>query len=149
MIQTFSQPAAEAKLSGGIAAPLLKGTVRFYQKPGGVLVVAEVSGLPRKDGFYGFHIHEGSCTGIDFGDTLGHYDPAGQSHPLHAGDLPPLLGCNGRAYMAVLTDRFSLQEVQNRTVVIHGEADDFRSQPAGNAGMKIACGVIMPYRRRR
>ena len=50
--------------------------------------------------------------------------------------------CCGRAYLAVRTDRFRVQEIIGRTVVIHSDPDDFRSQPAGNAGTKIACGVI-------
>ena len=53
-----------------------------------------------------------------------------------------LLLCGGGAYLAVLTDRFSVADVLGRTVVIHSGADDFHTQPAGNAGTKIACGVI-------
>jgi len=122
---------------------MVRGTVKFYQQPGGVLVVADISGLPGQDGFYGFHIHEGTgCTGAGFADTRNHYDPRSRTHPNHAGDLPPLLGGNGRAYMAVLTDRFSIPEVLGRTVVIHSDPDDFTTQPSGNAGIKIACGVI-------
>lgn len=58
------------------------------------------------------------------------------------GDLPPLLSMGGRAFLAVETGRFTPCEVVGRTVVIHGSADDFHTQPAGNAGKKIACGVI-------
>lgn len=60
----------------------------------------------------------------------------------HAGDLPPLLSCQGNAYLSVKTDRFSVNEIIGRTVVIHSNPDDFHTQPAGNAGKKIACGVI-------
>ena len=105
------------------------------------MVTANIRGL--EDGFCGFHIHEGGdCGGVDFGDTGGHYNPYWEKHPLHAGDLPPLLFTNGRAYFAVLTDRFRVADVIDRTVVIHSAPDDFRTQPAGNAGKKIACGVI-------
>ncbi len=122
---------------------MLRGSVSFYQRSGGVLVVARVSGLPRQDGFYGFHIHEGeSCAGEGFADTGSHYNPTGMPHPNHAGDLPPLLGHSGRAYLAVMTDRFSIADVLGRTVVIHSGPDDFTTQPAGNAGTKIGCGVI-------
>ncbi len=135
----LGQPAAVATMTGG----MLRGTVKFYYRPDGVLVVADVSGLPRQDGFYGFHIHEGSsCTGEGFADTKSHFNPTGKEHPFHAGDLPPLLGCNGKAFLAVKTDRFSVGDVIGRTVVIHSGPDDFTSQPAGNAGTKIACGVI-------
>ena len=88
-----------------------------------------------------FHAGE-SYYGTDFSGTGSHYNPAEQAHPEHAGDLPPLLWCNGTAYLFVMTDRFSVKEIIGRTVVIHNAPDDFHSQPAGNAGKKIACGVI-------
>ena len=136
----FSKPKAYAKIGG----QTVSGTVKFYQLPGGVLVEADITGLPEnRSGFYGFHIHAGeACKGSGFAATGSHYDPANRPHPQHAGDLPPLLARRGRAYLAVVTDRFSLADVVGRTVVIHGQADDFYSQPAGNAGDKIACGVI-------
>lgn len=143
MLHYSARPAAVARMTGGTEAPMLRGTVKFYQQPGGILVAADISGLPGQDGFYGFHIHEGgACTGQGFADTLTHYDPTGALHPFHAGDLPPLLGCNGRAFLALLTDRFSIRDVIGRTVVIHSHPDDFTTQPAGNAGTKIGCGVI-------
>ena len=132
-------------MQGGPEAPCLSGEVQFYQKRGAVLVAVHVSGLPRESeaGFFALHIHEGgSCSGENFSDTGGHYNPHNEAHPRHAGDLPPLLLCGGGAYLAVLTDRFSVADVIGRTVVIHGGADDFHTQPAGNAGTKIACGVI-------
>ena len=138
-------PQASARLSGSAAAPELSGTVQFCQMSQGVLVTAHVSGLPRDStgGFFALHIHEGpGCTGEGFSDTLGHYNPSGTPHPSHAGDLPPLLSNGGEAYLSVLTNRFRLGDVLGRTVVIHSGPDDFRSQPAGNAGTKIACGVI-------
>ncbi len=136
---------AVAQIRGGTDAPELWGTVCFFQEPGGVLVVAEIFGLPQnsRTGFFGLHIHQGeSCTGEAFSATEGHYDPNKQPHPLHAGDLPPLLKCRDGAYLAVRTDRFRVENILGRTVVIHDGPDDFRSQPAGNAGKKIACGVI-------
>lgn len=123
----------------------IEGTVWFSKHPGGTLVTAEIRGLPESR-FFGFHIHEGErCTGEGFGDTLNHYNPAGRAHPHHAGDLPSLLSCGGKAYLEVLTDRFSTEEIIGRTVVIHSGSDDFRSQPSGNAGKKIACGEIGRY----
>lgn len=136
---------AKAAVRGGPEAPCLSGEVNFFQKPNGVLVIAEISGLPRKNpsGFFALHIHEGSrCSGKDFSSTGGHYNPSGAAHPQHAGDLPPLLSCDGRAYLAVLTNRFCIRDIIGRTVVIHSGSDDFHSQPAGNAGTKIACGII-------
>jgi Cu-Zn family superoxide dismutase len=79
---------------------------------------------------------------MDFSVTEGHYNPSEQAHPKHAGDLPSLLECQGNAYLSVRTDRLSVTDIIGRTVVIHSDPDDFHSQPAGNAGKKIACGVI-------
>lgn len=138
-------PHAAARLRGSEAAPELGGTIHFYQFRRYVLVKAQVKGLPQSNqtGFFALHIHSGaSCAGTDFPATLGHFDPLGAPHPAHAGDLPPLLSCGGSAYLEVITNRFRLWDVMGRTVVIHSDADDFRSQPAGNAGTKIACGVI-------
>ena len=137
-------PDAIAMVHGDIAA-CLTGTVRFFQTRDGVLVEAEISGLPKghKTGIFALHIHEGGdCGGEGFSNTGGHYNPSDTPHPDHAGDLPPLLSCNGRAYLAVLTNRFRLPDVIGRTVVIHSGADDFHTQPSGNSGRKIACGVI-------
>ncbi len=139
------QPDAIAQIRGGTEAPQLSGCVRFYQEKGRVLIVATISCLPQdsETRFFGFHIHEGrSCSGTDFAGTGSHYSPLGLAHPKHAGDLPPLLICQGNAYLALRTDRFSVKDILGRTVVIHSNPDDFRSQPGGNAGNKIACGVI-------
>ena len=144
----LNRPSAVAKLQGGKDAAGLSGSVRFYQQPGGVVVEIRVFGLPfNGSGMYGLHIHEGSsCSGVVFSASGAHYDPKRLPHPQHAGDLPSLLSCGGRAYMAIMTDRFSIQDVLGRTVVIHGSPDDYTSQPSGNAGVKIACGVIVPVR---
>ena len=134
----FTDAQAVAMVSGNGVA----GKVWFSRLENGILVTAEVSGLPR-EGFFAFHIHEGTgCGGEDFGNTGGHFNPGGTAHPDHAGDLPPLLSCKGRAYLSVLTDRFDLEQIMGRTVVIHSGTDDFRSQPAGDPGAKLACGVI-------
>lgn len=141
----FGRPAAMAHICGGDEAPCISGDVQFYQKHGVVLVEASISGLPQNSDseFFALHIHEGeSCSGESFSDTGGHYNPDGGLHPKHVGDLPPLLSCKGTAYLVVQTDRFCVKDIIGRTVVIHSGADDFRSQPAGSAGNKIACGVI-------
>lgn len=140
-----SSPGAAAYLRGGSSTPDLFGIVKFYPHRQGTLVVADVFGLPQENNsdFFALHIHEGNrCAGDNFPETGGHYNPAKAPHPKHAGDLPPLLSCSGTAHLTVLTNRFSIPEIIGRTVVIHGGPDDFHSQPAGNAGIKIACGVI-------
>ncbi|MBP3342443.1 MAG: superoxide dismutase family protein, partial [Peptococcaceae bacterium] len=60
----------------------------------------------------------------------------------HAGDLIPLLSVGGKAWSSFYTGRFYPEDIIGRTVVIHNMPDDFRSQPAGDSGEKIACGVI-------
>ena len=135
---------AVAQIKGGTDAPYLSGQVRFYQECGTVLVMANISGMPTcgGNGFFALHIHDGSsCGGEDFAQTGSHYNPKNMPHPNHAGDLPPLMRYGDRAFLAVRTDRFCVKEIIGKTVVIHDGSDDFRSQPAGNAGMKIACGV--------
>lgn len=141
-------PDAVAQITGGVDTPRLSGCVQFYQENGCVLIMVKISGLPKSEtGFFGFHVHQGNaCTGADFSGTGSHYNPVERAHPEHAGDLPPLLRCNGSAYLSVRTDRFSVKEIIGRTVVIHSDPDDFHSQPAGNAGKKIACGVIRKCR---
>lgn len=141
----LKHPVAYANLTGSKDAARLTGAVRFYQQPGGIIVEVSVRGLPGNQlGMYGFHIHEGNaCSGTDFSATGGHFNLDFHPHPRHAGDLPSLLSCNGKAYMQVLTDRFSIQDILGRTVVIHSMPDDFRSQPSGDSGDKIACGVII------
>lgn len=139
------EPAAWAHLMGSEKYPKLKGIALFYPMQGSTLVVVSVEGLPG-EGFYGLHIHEGlSCTGnrMDpFADAGTHFNPGGEAHPNHAGDLPPLLSDKGKAYLAFVTGRFIPSEVIGRTMIIHDMPDDFTSQPAGNAGNKIACGEI-------
>lgn len=140
------RPTARAVLGGGDAHPELVGEVLFSPYGKGTLVIARAVGLPRP-GFLGFHIHEkGDCaTGGDtsFSSAGGHYDPHNVPHPWHAGDLPPLLSsADGTALMAVYTDRFRPEDVVGRAVILHEKPDDFRTQPSGDSGQRIACGVI-------
>lgn len=138
------KPTARAIIKGSAYCPEIRGEVLFYQEKRAVLVTAKISGLPdNNSGFHGFHIHEGrGCEGADFPNTGGHFNPENTQHPTHAGDLPPLLAFDGNAFMQVKTNRFRVCDVIGRTVIIHENADDFRTQPSGDAGKKIACGVI-------
>ncbi|MGN1202106.1 MAG: superoxide dismutase family protein [Eubacterium sp.] len=144
-------PNATAIIRGSSAFPDIKGCVKFYQVRCGVIVAAEIFGLPDsneicKSPVYAFHIHRGGrCTGSSedpFADAMTHYNPDNCPHPYHAGDMPPLFSNNGYAFQAFLTDRFTVDEVVGKTVIIHSGVDDFTTQPSGNAGTKIACGVI-------
>lgn len=145
------KPIAYARIEGSGTYPKLSGYLYLFPAEGGSIVWVEVKGVTDSDGkpaqgFCGFHIHEGdSCTGNEtdaFADARGHYNPAKQEHPDHAGDLPPILVSGGYAWMQLYTGRFRPEEVIGRTVIIHGMPDDFHTQPSGDSGMKIACGVI-------
>lgn len=140
----FNKPQAIALINGKDTASTIKGTVKFYQNASCVLVVADIIGLPKTaTNFFGFHIHEGdNCDGMDFSVTKGHYNPYGAHHPNHAGDMPPLMLCGNMAHLSFITDRFKVADIIGRTVVIHNMPDDFTTQPSGNSGEKIACGII-------
>lgn len=148
------RPQAIARIKGSADYPNLHGTATFYQTPSGVIVISRILGLPHTDEvcyqpIFAFHIHSGgSCSGNEkdpFAASMAHYNPHDCLHPYHAGDMPPLFGVNGAAFSAFLTGRFSVKDVIGRTVIIHSAPDDFSTQPSGNAGQKIACGVIEKY----
>lgn len=144
-------PDAVCIINGSPDYPKIKGKMLFYQTKSGVVVRADINGLPYsdvrcKENVFGFHIHGGeACNGNEqdyFAEAGMHYNPENCPHPNHAGDLPPLFGVGGRAFSAFLTDRFTVKNVMGKTVIIHSKPDDFTTQPSGNAGEKIACGII-------
>lgn len=144
----LTRPAnAWAAVRGGKEYPRLLGTVKFFQTTAGVLVLAEVWGLPKTPtGVFGFHIHAGgSCTGNgenEFADADGHLNPEKKPHPEHMGDMPPLFAQHGYAWLSFLTSRFTVRDILGHTLIVHQDPDDFTTQPSGNAGKMIACGVI-------
>ena len=145
---TENRPQAMAWVKGGPSNPGLSGLVKFYDTPhGGILVEAEVFGLPdilirNSSAYYGMHIHQNGDCSADFTKTGDHYNPQDLPHPEHAGDLMPLLGNQGYAWGVFYDKRFQTEEILGRSIVIHSDRDDFTSQPSGNSGQKIACGVI-------
>lgn len=152
-------PQAAAQITGNSDYPGLQGKARFFSTPYfGVLIEVEIYGLPdsiqnppsanqRLDSrphFYGMHIHEnGNCT-LPFDQTGSHYNPQGLPHPYHEGDLPPLLSSNGYAFAIFYQPLLTIDKIMGRSLIVHSHADDFTSQPAGNSGDKIGCGVIQP-----
>ena len=131
-------PEAYAEISGNERYPDLEGDVYFFGVHGGTVVVADIRNMPRGNNFHGFHIHAGnSCAAPGT-----HYAKGNETHPNHAGDMPPLLASDGMAFLAFYTNRFFPEDVIGRTVVIHEKRDDFMSQPSGNPGEIIACGKI-------
>ena len=146
----YSTPKAIADIRGNSENQALYGSATFYDfDTGGVLIQVEVFGLPDDklpghSGFFGMHIHQyGNCA-PPFDQTGNHYNPANTEHPWHAGDLPPLLSGRGYAWTTFYDSRFSLSEILQKSLIIHAHADDFTTQPSGNSGNKIACGVIRP-----
>ncbi|MGN1030588.1 MAG: superoxide dismutase family protein [Butyricicoccaceae bacterium] len=136
-------PALRADIHGLEGYPDIQGTVLFYRTVKGVVLVWSISGLPKRTGcessIFAFHIHNGKNCAEDIGT---HYNPNDCPHPQHAGDLPPLFANDGFAWGAVLTNRFYIWEVIGKPIIIHLNPDDFTTQPAGNSGEKIACGMI-------
>jgi Cu-Zn family superoxide dismutase len=130
-----------------------KGEVTFEQSGGKVRVLANVAGLkPGQE--HGFHIHEvGDCSSGDGMSTKGHFNPFGKPHghfgggERHAGDLPALKADkSGRAKLDAEIDVITLEpgpaSIIGRGLIVHADPDDYRTQPTGNAGARIACGVI-------
>ena len=147
-----SKPDAYAKITGGPLAPCIKGMVYLYQLDKGVYVKAYITGTPNKNNqtstFHGFHIHEvGDCSvGNEkepFMAAKSHYNPTKVEHPMHSGDLPPILSADGVGLLSTFSNRFTVDEIIGKSFIIHEGYDDFTSQPAGNAGARLACGLII------
>ena len=149
---------AVAYISGGPVAPDVQGMMIFADVPGGTEVFAEVFGLPPYKpetgenppiSPFGFHLHEnGTCEVGDatepFTAAGGHWNPTNQPHGNHVGDFPVLFSNEGYAKMSFFTDKFRISDIIGKAVIIHENPDDYRTQPAGAAGKRLACGVIHP-----
>lgn len=135
------------------------GTVIFAQAEHGVVVKASLKNLG--EGTHGFHIHETGACAPDFDAAGGHFNPRGKEHGFdtaegyHAGDLPNIrIGTDGTGDARFLIPKMTLKgpasdrnphllgDADGASVMIHAEADDYRSMDS--AGARIACGVIIP-----
>ena len=129
------------------------GSVTFTPNGDRVRVVAKVTGLP--PGAHGFHIHEkGDCSAADGMSAGGHFNPTSKPHgnpsagEHHGGDMTMLeADAAGNATLDATLDTVTLGSDANgivgRAVIVHKDADDFKTQPTGNSGARIACGVIV------
>src|SRR5690625_1024270 len=132
------------------------GTIDVIEKDDGVLLHVQVENLP--PGLHGFHIHEkGLCEGPTFETAGGHFSPSNKKHGFdhpdgpHDGDIENLdVQADGTANVQFINDRITLKKGEKNSLfsddgtsfVIHAQPDDYKTQPAGGAGERIACGVI-------
>jgi len=148
---TDNTAAAEVKDAAGRTV----GTANLTQLGSAVRIVMEVRGLPV--GVKAVHIHEvGKCEGPSFNSAGGHFNPGGRQHGAlnpqgsHAGDMPNLtVAADGTGRLETTTEQISLvtgptalSDADGSALVIHAAPDDFRTDPTGNSGARIACGVI-------
>ncbi len=152
------EPAAEPGKAIAILHPAgdgkVAGTVTFVEEADGVKVHAEITGLT--PGKHGFHIHEfGDCSAPDLASAGGHFNPTNSPHAgpdaseRHEGDMGNIeADVSGKATLDYLDHHISIlsakdkESVLGRSVIIHAKADDLKTQPSGDAGGRLACGVI-------
>jgi len=151
----FGKSAATAQANLSNSKGETVGTAKLKETSKGVRVTLEVSNL--SPGVHGFHIHAvGQCEAPDFKSAGGHFNPEGKKHGWdnpdghHAGDLQNLtVDAKGKAKVTVVVPGVTLGDgpnslfhPQGTALVIHANPDDMKTDPAGNAGARIACGVI-------
>ena len=147
---------SHSKIYGGNIYPDIRGHVNFENVSGGTMVCVQVHGLPEYKpangsepiGPLGFHIHDYGICEIDdpenpFDSAGSHWNPKNQPHGNHAGDFPVLFSNKGFARMCFFTDEFKPEDIIGKSVIIHQNPDDYRTQPDGKAGKRIACGIIV------
>ncbi|MGH8830974.1 MAG: superoxide dismutase family protein [Polaromonas sp.] len=150
---TLSGPRAVAQLKN-TTGNATTGTVSFTQSGNTVMVAGEVRGL-KPNAEHGFHVHEkGDCSSGDGMSTGGHFNPDGKSHGQHAasahhaGDLPILKAdASGVAKFSFESKTIAVgngaTDIVGRGLIVHRDPDDYKTQPTGNAGPRLACAVIV------
>lgn len=147
---TPGEPAIHATATLVDTAGATIGTAHFVEDAAGLLHVnVKVDGLA--PGLHGIHIHEVARCDPTFAAAGAHHNPPGAAHGAHAGDLPNLIVNDaGRGRLNASTERATLSagavsvfDVDGSSIIIHAAPDDFVTQPTGNSGARIACGVIV------
>jgi superoxide dismutase, Cu-Zn family len=151
-LQDDSRAAAKVEPTQGNAA---RGMVTFAQRADRVVITANITGLP-PNSEHGFHVHErGDCSAPDASSAGDHFNPFRMPHgshmatERHVGDMPNLSAdakgnARYRAELSTMNVASGSGAIVDKSVVIHRDPDDYQSQPSGNAGARIACGVIEP-----
>jgi Cu-Zn family superoxide dismutase len=139
------------------ASGSLRATGTLQQRADGIAVHIQAHGM--KPGSYGIHVHAvGQCAGPAFASAGGHWNPTGKQHGrdnpmgMHEGDLPNLvIGSDGNGTLDAvvaggkLSDgAAALLDADGAAIVIHAAADDYKTDPSGNSGARVACGVVQP-----
>lgn len=145
-----TEPTAEVTLTDTDGEQV--ATAQLREQAEGVMVTLNATGLP--GGQKGFHFHEaGRCDGPSFGSAGGHFNPSRRQHGFenprgpHLGDLPNLvIPRGGTATQSLLAPNLTLglgaNSVRGRSLVVHAERDDYRTDPFGNSGDRLACGTV-------
>ncbi len=162
LVMTMALLAPASALGGGAKAvatlesrsgSTVTGTATFTQKNGRIFARVVVKGLT--PGQHAIHVHEkGDCSAPDAASAGGHWNPSSENHgqwghpPFHHGDIGNLVAnAKGTAKLSLESDRWTIGDGQpidilGHAVIVHAKADDFTTQPTGNAGGRVACGVI-------
>ncbi|WP_224248069.1 superoxide dismutase family protein [Hyalangium gracile] len=148
--ETKAGDTAKASLKDAKGQPV--GDVTFEQTPHGVLIKGTLSNIPA--GTHAIHIHEaGKCDAPEFKTAGGHFNPSKKTHGMlspggkHEGDLPNLnVAQDGKVQFEFFANGgltvASMMDTDGASVVVHAKADDYKTDPAGDAGGRIACGVV-------
>ena len=157
--QAQTKPAATGKEKKAVATIESKsgshvtGKAVFHEEGGKVMLKIKIEGA--EPGTHAVHLHEtGDCTAADGASAGGHWNPTHENHgkwvasPFHRGDIGNIeVGADGKGEFTLTTDLWTIggapeTDVVGKGVIIHAKADDFTTQPTGNAGGRVGCGVV-------
>ena len=161
--QEATTPPADTQAAGGTAHRVnlmaaqggqVSGALDLVASEGAVVITGLVTGL-KPESEHGFHIHEkGDCSSPDFSSAGEHFNPTSEAHgnpaspPHHLGDIPNIkANSEGKADVNVRAEGLALgdgsaNDIVGKAIVVHEKVDDYKTQPSGNSGDRIACGAI-------